>query len=270
MMWVCLCWMPSLRAHEDDSVEIQRLSQEIVVHPEDAALFLERGEMYRFSRHWHMALADYGHAAKLDPGLSLVDLAWGMMWNDAGDGESALPKLDRFLEREPRNAKGHAERARAARMLKRWPAALADYALAVSYATEPGPDAFIDWADCLLESGDRTQALAVLDQGLARLGPVVSLQLRALAMEEQGGLSAAALKRIDAMLAGPGRKDSLLLRKARILMAASRPKEARQTAELALREFEALPETAQGTPAAKELREEITQLIQKIPPTSPP
>lgn len=269
--FLLLCFFGSspVPGHEENSVVIQQLTEQIKASPNDAMLYLKRAEMQRLIEHWHAAEPDYKRAAELDPKLTIVDLTFGTMWNDVGKPDKALPLLDRYLSREPASADGHAERARTKRMLKQWAAAAADYAAAVEQSAEPAPELFADWADTLCEGGDPMQALGILDRGLARLGQASSLEMKALDIEQANQRHAAALKRIDAMLDRPGRKDALLLRKAEILVAAEREDEARACVALARKEFNAVPEARRATVAGKELAARIERLDARLSPPAP-
>lgn len=259
-LWLGLTLGPTLRAHEDTSVEIADLTTAIAAAPADPLLYLRRAEMHRLAKHWHAAEPDYARAAQLQPGLGLVNLAWAAMWNDAGQPERALPLLNRFLEREPRNADGYTERARTRRMLKDWPAAATDYESAVRFSSQPSPEAFIDWAESWREGQSPGQALAVLKRGLVELGAVVSLEVKALELEEQTGRFEDALQRLNTMLARPGRKETLLVKKARVLFAADRAAEAAEALQLAQAELDALPATRRATAASQQVAADIQHL----------
>lgn len=254
-------------AHDENSVVIQQLSEKITASPNDPMLYLQRAEISRLSRHWHAAIPDYQRAAELDPTLALVGLAWACMYNDAGKPEQALPMLDHYLLLKPEDPKGYAERGRTKRLLKQWAAAAADCAAAVKFTAEPEPELFVTWADVLLDGGDSAQALAVLNQGIARLGAAVSLEMRALDLEQAMRQWDAALQRIEVLLAQPGRKDSLHVRKAQVLIAAGRLDEAHSIAELARKEFDALPEAKRRTPAGQQLSSEIDQILNPNKPS---
>lgn len=255
-----VCLVSVVSAHEDNSVLIRQLTEKIEASPRDAGLYLRRAEMQRLNRHWHAAESDYKKAAELDPKLALVELAYGTMWNDAARPDKALPLLDSYVRREPEKPDGYAERARAKRLLKRWNDAAADYEAAVGKSSPPDPELFAEWADNLCDAGDVAGGVAVLDRGLARLGPVSSLEIKALNLEQTNGMLEAALMRLDPMLDRPGRKDSLLLRKAEILIAAGREDQARQCVALARKEFEAVPESRRATAAGKELANRLERI----------
>lgn len=249
---------------------IQQLTTQIAKAPEDASLYLKRAEMQRLSQHWHAAEPDYRKAAELDPGLAIVDLSFAAMWNDAGKPAKALPLLDRFLSREPASAEGYAERARSKRMLKQWAGAADDYAAAVERSTATDPELITNWADTLREGGNQAQALEVLDRAIARSGRISSLEMKALDLEESMKRHNAALRRIDTMLEQPGRKDSLLLRKTGILLAAERTQEARACLDLARKEFNTVPEARRLTPAGRELAAKIERLESSLATAAAP
>lgn len=261
---------PAVGAHESNSVEIQRLTEKIAAAPNTTELYLRRAEMQRLVRHWHAAEADYQRAAALDPQLAVVDLAFGTMWIDAGHAERALPLLNRYVARQPTASGGRIERARALRMLKQWAAAAADFAAAVDHSPAPEPRLFADWAATLAEAGDQAEALAVLNRGLARLGPVATLEMKALDLEESLHHFEAALQRLTTLLAHPGRKESLLLRQATILLAAGRQDEARAAVALARQEFSAVPEARRLTAAGQQLAIDITRLESRTTALSQP
>ena len=56
-------------------VELVRFEQD----PNNASLYLKRGELHRIHQDWPAAAADYDRAAQLDPNLAVVDLARGAM-----------------------------------------------------------------------------------------------------------------------------------------------------------------------------------------------
>ena len=177
--------------------------------------------------------------------------------------------LDHYLLRSPASPEGYAERARANRMLKQWAAAAADRAKVLHYTSEPDPEVFAGWADVLIDGGDRAQALDILNRGVAQLGRAASLDMRALELEESMALHDAALQRIAVMLAAPGRKDNLLLRKAGILVHAGRRDEARTCVALARQEFNALPEARRLTAAGRQTAAEIDRLETETATTEP-
>jgi hypothetical protein len=82
----------------------------------------------------------------------------------------------------------------------------------------------------------------------------------ALDLEVANKLLDPALVRLERMLARPGRKDALLVRKAGILSAAGKHAEALATLDQAHAELAALPDGRRLTPASKKVAAEIATL----------
>src|SRR6185503_15871944 len=107
---------------------------------------------------------------------------------DADRAERALTYLDRFLERDPANEEARAERGRALVMLGAPLEASLDFTCAVQAAArrgDPPPEYYLDRAQAQAAAGGDhlEEALSGLDEGIARLGPVVTLELAALDLE---------------------------------------------------------------------------------------
>lgn len=256
--WLCLA--ATVPAHEENSLVVEKLTEEIAAAPNDAQLYLKRAEMQRLTNHWHAAEADYTRARELAPDLRLIELAFATMWNDAGMPERALPLLDRFIQRDAQNPDGYSERGRAKRILQQWTSAAADFGTAVRLTAEPAPENFSDWANTLEQGQAYAEALEVLNQGLARLGEIASLEAMALNLEEKSGQSDAALKRVESMLQRPGRKEALLVRKAAILITAGRPAAALPVLDLAQNELAALPEDRRLSAATQKVAADIERM----------
>ena len=77
---ICLALVPSFaRAHEGLHEQIVAITAKIKRDPKNASLYLQRGELYRLHRDWTRAAADYDRASRLQPNLTIVDLARGKM-----------------------------------------------------------------------------------------------------------------------------------------------------------------------------------------------
>lgn len=96
--------------------------------------------------------------------------------------------------------------------------------------------------------------LAGLDDGLRRLGNLVTLQDAAIALEIALGRIDAALARVDRMLADLPRKESWLARRGEILAASGRDDDARQAFTDALMTLERLPAPLRETAAMRDLQ----------------
>jgi predicted Zn-dependent protease len=119
-------------------------------------------------------------------------------------------------------------------------------------------------------AADRPEAaLGGLDEGIARLGPLVSLEQPAIELELQARRWDQALHRLDRLAAQSPRKESFHERRGQILLQAGRRAEARQAFRAALFALAALPPAQRATPAMAELEARLRRQL-KLSRASPP
>jgi predicted Zn-dependent protease len=234
------------------------LSARIAARPQDASLYLRRGELHRAHADWDAAARDYHRAREIDPGLDAVDLCMGRMLVEAGRPARGLASLDRFLARHPDHPGALAERGRALAHLGRGLEAARSFTLAIARhrpADAPAPDLFLERARAL--AGSRPprldEAIRGLDEGMATLGPLVSLGFYAIDLETRLARYDAALTRLDRLAARSPRKESYLVRRGDLLEAAARPEDARQAYSQALAAIQILPAERRSARAVLDL-----------------
>ncbi len=236
-------------AHGDIHERIEALTRKIKLASSNAELYLRRAELYRHHQDWQSALNDYERAAQLNPALHVVDLGRGRMFLAAGMYEQARSVLDRFLEKQPDNFDALITRGRALRQLDENLLAVADFNRALQKMAEPKPEYFIERAKALVAQGDDSVDAAIrgLDEGLVKLGQVVTLQLCAIELQVRAGHFDAALKRIELISRQSRRQEKWTFRSAEILRRAGRVVEAKAKYVAALEQIESLPLRRQNT-----------------------
>lgn len=231
---------PFARAHEGLHEQIDAITAKIKRDPKNAALYLQRGELYRLHREWARAAADYDRASRLQPSLTIVDLGRGKMLLESRRFQQAKVVLDRFLRQQPCHVEGLITRGRVLARIGARVDAAADFTEALTSA--PEPDFYLERAQVL--AGDERhiqEALRGLDEGIKQLGPLVTLELAAIDLELRASNYDAALTRLDAITAQSERKETWLVRRGEILKAAGRHEEARKAFNAALVAIESLP-----------------------------
>jgi len=220
----CLAGLPNLaRAHGPLDEQLAAVTREIWADPDNASLFLRRAELMRLNRAWEGARVNLDRAANLDPTLAEVALFRAALFFDQGDAAAALRSVDRLLSERPDAADGFLVRARANEALGRRSDAALDLRRAIALLKPPRPEHYLDLARLIGDedrAGGSNEALAVLDDGIARLGPIVSLEFAAIDLEVRGGRTDAALGRLDHVADQFDRKDEIVARRAAILAAA--------------------------------------------------
>jgi predicted Zn-dependent protease len=257
---------PSIQAHGDLHLQIQEVTKTIEKDPRNAELYLKRGELHRAHQEWDAAQADYDHAHVLDPKMSVVDLARGRMFLEANWPISAKVALDRFLAIYTNHVEGLTARARTLVKLDQRLAAARDYTAAITHAAESRPELYLERAQALTTEGGAhlDEALKGLDEGVKKLGPLVTLQLYAIDVELKQKRFDAALSRLERIAAQSPRKETWLARRGEILQQAGRTEEARAAFQSALVAIDKLPPARRHVPAMVELEKRLREAIEAL------
>jgi tetratricopeptide (TPR) repeat protein len=166
-------------SHLPPDEEIVLLTEQIRLHPEDAALLLRRGDLHRAHRDFTRARADYVSASRIDPATASLEFRLGGLELAAGDTRRAKDHLDRHLRKHPDDVQALRMRARALRDLGKPVAAARDLRRAIAAIAPPDrarPDDYLECARALAAAGPehRDEAIRTLEDGMKVLGPIVS------------------------------------------------------------------------------------------------
>lgn len=260
-----ICLTPNRsRAHGDLHEQIEQVTKQIAKDPQNAELYLKRGELHRAHQEWDDAQADYDRALALDPGLFVIDYTRGRMFLEAGWPRSAKVSLDRFLRRQTNHVEALTARARASMKLEQHLDAARDYTAAIRHAATGRPELYIERAQALAAEGAAhfEEALGGLDEGMQKMGTLVTLQLYAIDVELKRKHFDAALERLEKIAAQSPRKETWLARRGEILQQAGRGEEARKAFERALQAIGALPPARRNVPAMAELEKRIKTALE--------
>jgi tetratricopeptide (TPR) repeat protein len=241
------------QAHEGLQEQIEQLTQRIQRDPRSADLYVKRGELYRQLRQWTNAQSDYDRAQQLDPASSEIVFYRGRTWLEAGKPSNARTALDAYLKLKPDHIEALLNRARTLEQLRDFRASAADYSRAIALTQRPTPDQYIERSRVQVAGGAFQEALAGIDEGIGRLGSLVTLQSSAIEIELRLKRWDAALARLDRIAAQSPRKESYLEQRGQILKQAGRTQESRRAFAEALKAIEALPPQLRQTRAMVEL-----------------
>lgn len=249
--------------------EIEEITRLIQQDPENAQLYLHRGNVYRIHQDWDHALVDFHKALQLGADNASTDTGLGRTWFDQGSSKQALEYLNRALTRQPGNVRALVTRARANRATGKPLVAAADYTRAIRQfhsPRKPLPEYYLERARAYAEADDRYLGKAVkgLDEGIGVLGNIQTLELYAVELETRRGNVDAALQRLDNILARSPRKESLLARRGDILLAANRNAEAKQDFLAAQAAIAALPPQRRHTRLIEALQAEISDRLTSL------
>ena len=252
----------SASAHGPLSESIAAVSAEIAREPNRIELYLSRARLHLQHEDWPAAQADLDRVAVSAPG-SAVDLLRGEVFLKSADFARAGKVFTELIGREPRSVAAHSGLARVQFAMGEFEAAARSFARAADVSEQPDPMLFISQSSAFEKAGRTADAIAALDAGMRRLGPLVSLASPAIELELSTGRTDAAVARIDALLAGQPRKEAWLVRRAEILQKAGRAADARVSWEQARAAFATLPEFRQNTPQMAAIRSRIDAALAK-------
>jgi superkiller protein 3 len=255
---------PGARAHGDDQLLIEALTEELAKAP-DADLFLRRGELFRHHQEWSKASADFEAAIRLDPTLTVVDFFRARLLLESGEAAGAMPFINRYIESKPDEAEGWFLRGDVLGALGKHDKGAIDYAEGIRRTPRARPEHFLRRARFLAAAPQASAAkvLAALDEGIERVGPVISLVDYAIALELEQKNYAGALQRIEVAMKHAPRRESWLVRQGDVLVKSGRASEAIASYRAALDAIEDLPPRYRETvPVEKLVRDARTALSQ--------
>jgi tetratricopeptide (TPR) repeat protein len=271
--WLTLTAANLALAHDSTDREIVEATRRIESAPSDAREILRRGELHRLQHQWDLARADYDRAARLAPSLIEVELCRGALDLDRGDAAHAREHLDRFLSATPHHPGALELRAVCWLALGRPQDAVHDYDRLIEYTPRPTPDHYLARARaveaCGPGPGHLDEALRGLDQGIARLGELVSLESYAIDLELGRRSFDAALARLDRIAPQFGRRETVLERRGEILLAAGRKRRAKQAFAEALALIARMPAERRDAPSMVEMKDRLESGIASLVESDP-
>jgi len=258
LFWSLLLWHLAILtgfSHGDIHEQIEALTRQIAEHPDHAGLLLKRGDLHRIHGQSAEALKDLDRASNIDPALKTVGLVRGKVLLDSNQPALAQTALNRFLAQVPNHVDGLVTRARVLIKLGENAKAVDDLSRAISNSPRPDPQLYLDRANLLrgLNPPRFAEALLGLNEGIEKLGPLVSLELPAMELEVLETKYDAALQRLERLAAKASRKETWLVRRAETLTKAGRLGEASQTYAAALKAIQTLPDGLRNQPATRDL-----------------
>ena len=263
-----VAFAPSAMAHGGLDGQIASLSALIIKQPTDPELLIKRSELYRMARRFESALADLDKASKLRRQPPAADLVRAHVLFDMGRLQGAVDAASRFLAAEPAHADALVVRGRARARLGRANDAVIDFTRALE--VKAVPDWYVERARLIAPSAPAAvdAALRGLDDGIRRLGPLVTLELEAIDLELRVGNHDAALARLDRVMAQAARKETFLARRGAILESGGRIAEARSAYLEALGAVQNLPPWTQRTAAVTALAERLRADVARLAPSA--
>jgi tetratricopeptide (TPR) repeat protein len=246
-----------LRAHEDLIARIATLTAQLSTNQNNVDALIQRADMYRLHGNWTEARGDYAAAGKLAPNSAPLLLGHAQLCVDLGDNLAARVAFDEFISRFPTNRVALVGRARVLARLGDRKGAVADYSRVIALPANPQPEEFLERAILQATEFGVDEAIKGLDEGLTRLGWLVTFQKAAIDYELKRQRPEPALARLETIIARANRKETWLAWKGEILMAAGKSREAQECFSATLQAIDTLPPRMKKSPSMVGLREKV-------------
>jgi len=259
-----LCMADAVYSHPGEDEQLARLGQYIAAQPDAQVLYIRRASLYSLGGHFEEAAADLTRAEALGPPAEAA-LERGLLHLRMGDAQLALSYFNRFLDAHPDAVYAYEYRAHAARAAGDKPRAVADLKRYIELQDNPHPGVYLAAADLLHEMRDTEQAIVLLDQGLAKIGLVTTLQRRAIELVLAQGRTAEAIFRLETLRKPLRENPRWKLEMAELLLQDQRIDDAQTLLadiELDLRARRATPANLAMLEHSQELRQKITATLQ--------
>lgn len=267
-LFVFVAMPQHVTAHAPIQKRISALNDQLKQNPNNIELYLLRGELYASHQEWLASETDFKQVIKLDPKNIEVHLYLGRLFLSSNRPKEAELKLKHYLKYTPDNSRARITLAQILLKLDRRLEAVKEYTRAISLHPQPSLDWYLQRAKALSGEGNEyvEEALDGLDQGMQRLGPLVSLQLYAVSLELQRNRYNEALARLDQIMAQSPRKETWLVRRAEILEKAGQSNKAIDALNEALAALRSLPAHRRNTRAMLKLEASALEFLERLKP----
>ncbi len=265
--WHVLCYPAVSLAHDGIHARLARADTVIAEDPGQAQLWVQRADLLREHGDMSLAWADLRRARSLPGGAAEVLFVEALLARDLGWSHLARRRITEHLALHPQDGVGHVLHGELLASLGRKAAALEAYQRALETHEAPAPDLYLAAAATLKNQGDPglEAGLVLIEEGLQRLGDLVSLQLEAIDLEVGLCRPDQALARLDALIAASPRPERWLVQKGDLLLDAGRGGAARAAYLAAQAALRAGGQRRSHTAAAAALQQHIEACLQDPP-----
>ena len=248
----------ALTAHPDPSHTLEQLEEHLTETPDNQELLRQKADLFLSTHHPELARPVVDRLLALDskqPENLLLDARVCRSKKDT----ATRAKAANLVKSHPKFAQGWLFLSQVEDEKGHRKEAIAALRQALDLSVKPSPADVLTCAAWLEKRGDKTEAIAVLDQGLAKIGVLTGLHQKAIELEVPLGHYDSALRRVDALTARYRPSVAYSLQRADILESAGRFKEAAAACDSALALLDVMSASRKSAPAWKDQFEMVSQ-----------
>ena len=248
-------------AHGTHSRLLAHVDAALAKQPENGGLWYRRAQLDFEHEDLAESLLDLEKTAQFAPGQFPVLWLKGRVLDAAGNYEEALSALDAFIAGAPKHWGALASRARVEGKLGRNEDAVDDFKSALANHPDAGPDLIQEVAEALAAHGLTDESVRVLENGLARLSRISSLQIKLIEIEMSAARYDSALARLNDFQQSAPRPEPWMAKRAGLLAGAGRFAESRAAWQSVISHLRQLPDGERNSHAMTLLDEQAHEAL---------
>ncbi len=268
----CFWWVIHSQAHDEVHHAIHELDHQIEAQPHQLDLYFLRGQMHQKNNHFNAAFSDFQtcqllakkqHKILPKPTLSLAKLCFQQELYYL-----ALLFADKYISQtSPSNhTYAYITKARCYAQLNKEIKAKALWEKVLATTPTPKPEYYLTTASIILKANnkDATGAIQCLQNGIKKLGDIITLQTKIIEIAQQHQQYEVAITMLNYIIKNQKRQEKWLLQKANLLLAANQPQKAKQTYQQTLTAIQQLPKQHQVTPLVQQIKTQSQQALHHL------
>ena len=262
----CFLCNAQMAAHGDLSEQIKHVSKKIEKDPDNAKLYLKRGQLHAQHKEFVKAKSDYVQARQLDQQLLVTDHLLAQLFAAYLLTDSALVYVNAFLEHNPNHSKALITRAGVYQQLGDFESCQKDFSHALSNLKTPHPKHYLAISRAVLmgDSSNVSEAIEWLKKGEAAFGFDIVLKSEELDLYIKSGQLKNAIRTVDTIIKQFNRKEKWLFKKATVYEKAGKMELAKKEYEATLMAIQQLPKRLQKTAKMLELEAQTYMKLEDL------
>lgn len=253
----------TVSAHEGLHERIEAATKAIKKDPKNAQLYLERAELYRKHSEFNLASRDLDTAKKLAPDMDVIELFRGRLLLSSGRYSNAEKTLAGFLAKSPANYEALVTMSDVKLALKKDAEATPYLSRAIELSPRDSIDLYIERAWLQLKIGRGEDAVNGLDDGMVKLGRLISFETAAIDIEVARKNFSGAVSRLDSLILEMPRPWVFLVRKGEVLIIAGRGCEAVEPLVKAEAGYQEIYSKVNVPPASRNSHTKLQKLLEQ-------
>lgn len=256
-----------LFAHDDLNFQIDRLSKRIEANPQNANLYLKRGDLFFQQEQWIKSIRDFEKSIRIENLNNETQVKIALAWYELGQLDFAMEYINRALENNHNHA--HALWTKGKLLYKKgdWEKSQTLLKKAIDLNAKKLPDQFLELVD-LLENNESIysleNAITILDEGIEHLGQLMVFQEKKVELFCKMKKFDAAIQIQTEIIIASTRKERAYLKRALLYQQSKNPSLALKDAYSCQQALNKLPGKYRFLRSTQELESVVNQLINQL------